>query len=184
MLSGPPSSKDSQALPANMLSKNTEALKSMNSQTAKFAKWYVKILDPKVVDYSFFSRGESIHAQKFQCVLVSHVPEQYMLGFVPFDFKDRNAATKAAQKFTADSDWEITTPAFDTRSKPEFNGSPIKSVLLLSKPTTTTRVPPTDAAALAYPAKGVHVALDIKGIVELLKSTAGSTNQRKSFDFC
>ena len=167
-----------------MLSKNTEALKSMNSQTAKYAKWYVKILDPKVIDYPFFSKGENIHAQKFQCVLVSHVPEQYMLGLVPFDFRDRNAATKAAEKFTADSVWEITTPAFDTRSKPEFNGSPIKSVVLLSKPTTTTRVPFTNAEALAYPAKGVHVALDIKGIVDLLKSTAGSTNQRKSFDFC
>ena len=59
-----------------MLSKNTEALKSMNSQPAKYAKWYVKILDPKVIDYSLFSRGENIHAQKFQCVLVSHVPEQ------------------------------------------------------------------------------------------------------------
>ena len=168
-----------------MLSKNTEALKSMNSQTAKYAKWYVKILDPKVIDYPLFSKGENINAQKFQCVLVSHVPEQYMLGLVPFDFRDRNAATKAAEKFTADSVWEITTPAFDTRSKPEFNGCPIKSVVLLSRPTTTTRVPPTNTAALAYPAKGVHVALDIKGIVDLLKSTAGSSsNQRKSFDFC
>ena len=26
--------------------------------------------------------------------------------------------------------------------------------------------------------------MDIKGIVDLLKGTAGSTNQRKSFDFC
>ena len=167
-----------------MLSKNTEALKSMNSQTGKFAKWYVNVLDPKVIDYSFHSRGEKIQAQKFQCVLVSHAPEQYMLGFVPFDFKDRSAAVKAAAKFTANSVWEITTPAFDTRAKPEFNGCPVKSVVLLSKPTTTTRVLPTSTAELAYPAKGVHVALDIKGIVDLLKSTAGSTPERKSFDFC
>ena len=80
------------------LAKNTEALKSMSSQTAKFARWYVRILDPKVVNYTFFAKGESIQAQKFQCVLVSHVPEQYMLGLVNFDFKDRNAATKAAEK--------------------------------------------------------------------------------------
>ena len=59
-----------------MLSKNTEALKSMNSQTAKFAKWYVKVLDPKIIDYSFRSKGENVRAQKFQCVLVSHLPEQ------------------------------------------------------------------------------------------------------------
>ena len=167
-----------------MLAKNTEALKSMNSQTAKFAKWYVKILDPKVVDYSFFARGEKIQAQKFQCVLVPHVPQQYMLGVVNFDFNNRNAATTAAEKFTADSVWEITTPAFDTRSKPEFNGCPIKSVVLLSKPTTTTRVLPTNAAALAHPAKGVHVALDIKGIVNLLQGTAASTNRVEPVSPC
>ena len=89
-----------------MLSKNTEALKSMNSQTAKFAKWYVRVLDPKVIEYSFTTRGEDVQAQKFQCVLVSHAPEQYMLGLVPFDFKGRSAAQTAAKKFTADSVWE------------------------------------------------------------------------------
>ena len=173
-----------QALPADMLSKNTETLKSMNSQTARFAKWYVKILDPKVIDYSFAAKGEKVQAQKFQCVLVSHAPEQYMLGLVPFDFKDRSAAQTAAKKFTADSVWELTTPAFDARSRPEFNGCPFKSVVLLSKPTTTTRVLPTSAAALAYPAKGIHVALGIKDIMNLLKGTASSTPERKSFDFC
>ena len=81
-----------QALPADMLSKNTETLKSMNSLTARFAKWYVKILDPKVIDYSFAAKGEKVQAQKFQCVLVPHAPEQHMLGLVPFDFKDRSAA--------------------------------------------------------------------------------------------
>ena len=55
-----------------MLSKNMDQLKSMNSQTDKFAKWYVKVLDPKVIECSFRAKGESTHAQKFQCVLVSH----------------------------------------------------------------------------------------------------------------
>ena len=104
--SSPPSR--GQALPANMLPKNTEALKSMNSQTGKFAKWYVNVLDPKIIDYSCHSRGEKIQAQKFQCVLVSHAPEQYMLGMVPFDFKDRRAATVAMQKFTPEPVWELT----------------------------------------------------------------------------
>ena len=158
-----------------MLSKNTEPLKNMNSQTAKYAKWYVKAIDPKVIDYSFTAKCENTQAQKFQCVIVSHEPSQYMLGLVPFDFRDRRAATNAASKFTADSVWEVTTPAFDTRSKPEFNGCPLKPVVLLSKPTTATRVAPTSMAACSYPAKGVHVALGIKGIVELLKGAAGST---------
>ena len=55
---------------------------------------------------------------------------------------------------------------------------------MLFKPTTTTRVLPTNVVVLAYPAKGVHVALDIKGIMDLLKNTSNGSNQRKSFDFC
>ena len=42
-----------------MLYKNTETLKSMNSQTAKYAKWYVKILDPKFIDYQLFPRART-----------------------------------------------------------------------------------------------------------------------------
>ena len=57
-----------------MLSKSTEPLKNMDSQTAKFAKWYVKVLDPKVIEYSFKSKGESIHSQKSQSELVSREP--------------------------------------------------------------------------------------------------------------
>ena len=41
-----------------MCSKHTEALKSMFSTTAKFAKWYTRVLDPKGVGYSFTARGE------------------------------------------------------------------------------------------------------------------------------
>ena len=155
----------------------SEPLKNVNSLTAKFPKWYVKVLDPKVIDYSFKSKGESIHSQKSQRELVSHEPAQYMLGLAPFDFKDRHA-------FSADSVWEVTTLAFDARSKLEFNGCPLKSVVLLSKPTTTTTVLPTSSPALANPASSVHVALGIQGIVELLEGAVGSAPERKSFDFC
>ncbi len=86
-----------------MLSKNVETLKNLNGTTAKFAKWYVRIIDPKIIRYTFMAKGEAIKAQKFQCVLVSKEPEQYMLGLVPFDFKDRHAAVAAAQRFTRDS---------------------------------------------------------------------------------
>ena len=56
--------------------------------------------------------------------------------------------------------------------------------MLLCRPTATTRVWPTSPVVSAYPAKGVHAALDAKGTVELLKGTAVSSPERKSFDFC
>ena len=66
-----------------MLAKNVKTLKNMNATTSKFAKWYVRVVDPKVVDYNFKARGEFVAAQKFECVLVSKDPAQYMLGLVP-----------------------------------------------------------------------------------------------------
>ena len=86
--------------PAAMLAKNVETLKNMNGGTAKFAKWYVRIIDPKIIDYKFSAKCKLVDASKFECILVSKDPSQHMLAVVPFDFKDPNAAQKAIQKFT------------------------------------------------------------------------------------
>ena len=82
-----------------MLSKNVETLKNMNGTTAKFAKWYVRIIDPKVIEYSFIARGQEVQAKKFECILVSNDPSQYMLAFAPFNFQEKQAAVKAYEKF-------------------------------------------------------------------------------------
>ena len=66
----------------------------MNATIGKFAKWYVRIIDPKIIHYEFKSKGETVHAEKFECVLVSKDPAQYMLATVPFSFTDRLSATK------------------------------------------------------------------------------------------
>ena len=68
-----------------MLPKNVEILKkNMNSTIGKFAKWYVRIIDPKIIQYEFKLRGETVSAERFECVLVSKDPSQYMLATVPF----------------------------------------------------------------------------------------------------
>ena len=151
-----------------MMGKNVETLKSMNATTGKFAKWYVRVLDPKVIDYSFQSKGETIAAQKFQCVLVSKDPTQYMLGLVPFAFKDRQAAAKALTRFTANQVYEVTTPAFDAKSRADFNGCPVKSVLLLTTPTTIKAVPPTNKAMLEHPTTSLEVSMDISELLQFL----------------
>ena len=100
---------------------------------------------------------------------------------MPFDFKDRGATANAAQKFEANSVWELVNPTFDTKSKPEFNGCPVKGTVLLSKPTVTTRVLPTSQEALNYPARNLHIPLAITGIVKLLKGPGAAS--RLTFDF-
>ena len=66
----------------------------MNSTIGKFARWYVRIIDPKIIEYEFKSKGETVSAKKFECVLVSKDPAQYMLATVPFSFNDRLSAKK------------------------------------------------------------------------------------------
>ncbi len=80
-----------------------EALNTMSNSSAKFATWIVRVKDPKIIDYEFKARGETVRAQKFQCVLVSRNPKEYMMGTVPFSFQSRLAAQHASETFAADS---------------------------------------------------------------------------------
>ena len=105
-------------------------------------------------------------------VLASSEAKEYMLGTVPFDFKNRSAALDGQRKFTEGSVWEISTPAFDHRIRPEYISCPIKSVLFLPAPTTIRRIDdPGDSEARrsAWPQTSVHVSLDLGETVKMLK---------------
>ena len=63
-----------------------------------------------------------------------------MMGVVPFEYKNRRAASNAEARFASNSVWEVTAPAFDAKAKPDFNGCPVKAVLLLKAPTQLKQV--------------------------------------------
>ena len=114
----------------------------MNANIGNYAIWYVRVLDPKIIHYELHDRWETIDAERFQCVLVSKDPAQYMLATIPFSFIDRKRARKALDTYKKGCVLEIKTPAFDMKARQEYNGCPVKSVLLLMKPTTIQHVPP------------------------------------------
>ena len=155
----------------------------MNSTIGKFARWYVRIIDPKIIEYEFKSKGETVSAKKFECVLVSKDPAQYMLATVPFSFSDRLSAKKALDRFKKNDVLEITTPAFDPKARHEFNGCPVKTVLLLTTPTTVKHVPCTNTEMLQHPAQDLQVCLQITTLLKLLRES-GSAKYTKTFDFC
>ena len=86
-----------------------ETLKNMNGTTAKHAQWCVRVLDPKLVEYSFTARGETVNATRFECLIVSMDPKQYMQARVPFRFEDRQAPKKAFDRFKDQAVWIIKT---------------------------------------------------------------------------
>ena len=156
----------------------------MNANIGKYAKWYVRVMDPRIISYTFISKGETVFAEKFECVLVSKDPAQYMLATVPFSFTDRLSATKALDAFKNNDVLQITTPAFDAKARPEFNGCPVKSVLLLTKPTTIKHVPCTNTEMLQHPAQGLEVSLQITALVEHLRNSGSAKSFSKTFDVC
>ena len=155
----------------------------MNSTIGKFAKWYVRVVDPKIIPYKFWSRGEEVSAERFECIVVSKDPTQYMLATVPFSFTDRMAAKRALERFKSNDVLEITTPAFDAKARQEFNGCPVKTVLLLVLPTNVRTVPITHTQLLGHPAQGLQVSLQITELVKHLRES-GAAKTSRTFDFC
>ena len=89
----------------------------MNVQTGKHATWVVRVLSPKLIHYQFTAKGQKVEASKFQCLLVSKDPRQFMLGSVPFSFASKDAPSKAFEKFKDWLTFQIKTPEFDKRRK-------------------------------------------------------------------
>jgi hypothetical protein len=145
----------------------------------------VRVLDPKLIHYTFTARAETVKATRFECVLVSKKANEYMLGVVNFNFQDRKAAEKAHKQFVADSVWTITKPIFDAKANIAFNGCPVKTVLDMAKPTACQRVPSTNQKELDYPMTYVDVELNLSKTIEKLskmpmKSSGSAKHQGSS----
>ena len=124
---------------------------NMNETIGKYAKWCVRVKKPQIQTYTFPSRGQQIEANTFSCILVGDNPSEYMIGCVPFEFRNSGAAKQALARFVEDTVGVVSKPVFDSRAKVEFNGSPMKLTLLLRDPTNLRAVAPTETIAYNFP---------------------------------
>ena len=169
-----------------------ETLKNMNLETAKHAQWMVRVLAPKLIRYTFQAKGKTVEAEKFQCLLVSTIPTQFMIGSVPFNFAAPKAASLAFQKFKAGLCFRVQQPEFDGRMKAEYISTPIKKALLLTNPATVTAVPLTDTAKLKDVADHVDVGMSLTNVLGRLnkmcwpqtQTLSGGTRQTQLLNLC
>ena len=114
-----------------------ESLKNLNHNNAKFAHWLVCVRKPESVPVQFTDSRSSQQEKgsRFQCVLTSSIKEEYCIGVIGFQWKDRNAGFDALSKFTDGSIWQMSTPAFDDKQKMEWISTPVKQVVLMCSPT-------------------------------------------------
>ena len=174
------------------MDKPVETLKNMNLETAKHAQWMVRVLAPKLIRYSFQSKQKTVEAEKFQCLLVSTIPTQFMIGSVPFNFAAPKAASQAFQKFKAGLCFRVQQPEFDGRMKAEYISTPIKKALLLTNPATVTAVPLTDTDTLKDVADHVDVGMSLTNVLGRLnkmcwpqtQTLSGGTRQTQLLNLC
>ena len=75
------------AAESETLSNTYESITNMNETNAKHAKWCLRVLNPQLQPYTFQSRGQTVNAKQFTCVLVGDTPSECMIGTVPFEFR-------------------------------------------------------------------------------------------------
>ena len=143
-----------------------ESLSNINASTAKHAKWIVRILQPRCIDYTFTDSGEVVKATKFGCLLVSEDPHKYVPATVAWSFTDKGAPKKALKRFTAGSIWIMKKPTFDPKADPRFYSSSVPGVLLLS--TSVLEPVPNGQSLTAVPAEHLQVGLGLKKLIQCL----------------
>ena len=154
-----------------------ETLKHMNTSTQKYAKWVVRVVTGRVVEYQFTARGETVHAAKFVCILVSKNPKEYMQGCVPFSFSNRAAAADAAKKFKDGTCWEISSACFEAGQKAEFISCPVKTVVKLTAPTGVRAINPTEVEKYNYASLSIHPPATLTQTMELLGTVRFQSRQ-------
>jgi len=149
--------------------KPMETLKNMNAQSSKHASWVVRVLSPKIIHYTFNSKGQQVAAEKFVCLLVSKDPKQFMFGSVPFNFANKKAAKDAFERFQDGACFRVHQPEFDSKFKTEFMSTSIKKALLMTKPTDLEAIAISDAETLKDIAGYVDLGLSLTQTLDRLK---------------
>ena len=73
-----------------------------------------------------------MQAEKFQSLLVSKNPAQFMIGTVPFSFAAPDAAKKVRHRFNSGLCFWVQEPEFDSKMRVEYMSKPIKRAVLFT----------------------------------------------------
>ena len=146
-----------------------ESLDKMNSTNGQSMSWIVKVANPKIIRVQYWSKHaqEVKEVKRFQCVLTSADPKQYMYGCVC-----NHSVDEAHVKFQEGSVWKITRPVFDVNTKHDYVSCPIKVVVLMEHPTEMEKLSdPGNVEELKkwWPSGDIHVSISVSDAINALK---------------
>ena len=119
-------------------------------------------------------------ASRLECLLVAQTPREFMIGSVPFDFKDRAAHEKAMKQFKDQTVWMLKKPSFDQKAKAEYNRCPLQNTVLLISRSQLLPVTSSNTMELQATATNIEVPRNLTELLGLLASMPFDTSTARS----
>ena len=115
----------------------SEQFQHLNERSARTGVWIGRIEACKLCTYQFQSKGETIDAKRFVCLVVGRDPTAYATAVVPFGFKNKQRPLQTYEKWSQAIDPVVVLShiSLDSKARAEYISSPGKGVILLHNPT-------------------------------------------------
>ena len=151
----------------------SEQFQHLNERSAKNGVWIGRIEACKLCTYQFQSKGETIDAKRFVCLVVGRDPTDYATAVVPFGFKNKQRPQQTYEKWSQAIDPVVVLShiSLDSKARAEYISSSGKGVILLHNPTRIQQPAPGSPES-QYPASWAQPHLTLAQIIDLDTSRA------------
>ena len=110
-------------------------LRELTPTTCGIGAWSLRVVGPKVVEYTYHWQGQTRQGKKLECILLSEDSNSYCMGLVK-----RHGSNAAAEqnfnnfvtKFREDTVWSMSRITLANQNT-QFISSPVKHVVDLTK---------------------------------------------------
>ena len=135
-----PAGEDSAKTAAEtVLQKTSLSLHELTPSTCGIATWNLRVVQPRVVEYTYLWQGQERKGKKLECILLSENSDSYCMGLVrrtgSNDAGERKFQTMV-EKYNENTIWSMSRITL-AQEKAQFIGSPVKYVIDMEKTKVT-----------------------------------------------
>ena len=146
---------------------HSKSLLDLNPTSAKFLVWTVRVLHGRILHYEFKDRNKKlVKATKFDCVLLSLNPQDYIMATFRHNYRDPDQVAGAKDLYRDGTVWRLSGVHLTDGAM--FSGAPNKYVVLLER-SGLVRVR-ADTPEYSAPAQAVLPALRLLDVLQVRQS--------------
>ena len=107
-------------------------VRDLNEKSARAGRFAVRVLNPRILEYTYTKCGQTKTGSKLEAFLVSSEPSTYCLASARGDASKVQASLV---KFTHGSTWLLSNATLEKDQR--WNSTPVKQTISLTQPTNT-----------------------------------------------